>query len=202
MASSDGGRCCVCGTSTSQRCSACSAAGFSLFFCSREHQKLVYFAHKKVCGKNAKPFRFPPLSLEEAAEAKSGLHDRYLAKDRQTCIADQVQRAVHCSVEAVPAIIDSLAQDISDAFATGLVCSVRSSLASRRGYILAQQEVFAGVADPQGRSQFLNPLTRLSAFALRVASCFAHHSGHSVYFPVEEDWYIELLHHHLIFSAI
>ncbi|GAA5889086.1 hypothetical protein JCM6882_009738 [Rhodosporidiobolus microsporus] len=66
------GHCCVCGRDTTTRCSACLEAGIDLFFCSREHQKLVYFAHKKVCGKNAKPFRFPPLSWAEAGEAEAG----------------------------------------------------------------------------------------------------------------------------------
>ncbi|GAA5911850.1 hypothetical protein JCM6882_005217 [Rhodosporidiobolus microsporus] len=69
MAPNTDGFCCVCGTPTEKRCSGCGTAGFDLFFCSREHQKLVYFEHKKVCGPNAKPFRFPPLSATEVEEA-------------------------------------------------------------------------------------------------------------------------------------
>ncbi|GAA5855895.1 hypothetical protein JCM9279_001163 [Rhodotorula babjevae] len=42
--------CEVCGVLTTQKCSACESAGISLFFCSRDHQKLVWPAHKLVCG--------------------------------------------------------------------------------------------------------------------------------------------------------
>ncbi|GAA5853783.1 hypothetical protein JCM8547_007447 [Rhodosporidiobolus lusitaniae] len=66
------GPCCVCGTTTTQRCGACQEAGFDLFFCSKEHQKWVWFALKRVCGKNAKPFTFPPLTIEEAKQLKAG----------------------------------------------------------------------------------------------------------------------------------
>ncbi|GAA5889072.1 hypothetical protein JCM6882_009734 [Rhodosporidiobolus microsporus] len=69
------GYCCVCGTETEQGCSACAEAGVDLFFCSREHQKLVYFAHKKVCGAKAKPFYFPPLSWPEAWDAAASNFD-------------------------------------------------------------------------------------------------------------------------------
>jgi hypothetical protein len=41
MADSTTGACCICGAETTQRCSSRSEKGFDLFFCSREHQKLV-----------------------------------------------------------------------------------------------------------------------------------------------------------------
>ncbi|GAA6055374.1 hypothetical protein NBRC10513_006314 [Rhodotorula toruloides] len=44
------GECLVCGTETKNRCSACTKAGLDLFFCSPEHQKLVWSPHKLVCG--------------------------------------------------------------------------------------------------------------------------------------------------------
>ncbi|GAA5853789.1 hypothetical protein JCM8547_007450 [Rhodosporidiobolus lusitaniae] len=56
--------CCVCGATTSQRCGACGKAGFSLFFCSNEHQKLGWFAHKRVCGEKAKALHLSPAHLE------------------------------------------------------------------------------------------------------------------------------------------
>ncbi|GAA5853837.1 hypothetical protein JCM8547_007468 [Rhodosporidiobolus lusitaniae] len=68
---SDERPCYVCGVITTQRCWACQGAGFDLFFCSREHQKLVWFAHKRVCGENAKPFRFPLLSPDDFDQAKA-----------------------------------------------------------------------------------------------------------------------------------
>jgi hypothetical protein len=41
MESTEAGPCCVCGATTTQRCSSCLAHGFSLFVCGKEHQKLV-----------------------------------------------------------------------------------------------------------------------------------------------------------------
>ncbi|GAA6055418.1 hypothetical protein NBRC10513_006338 [Rhodotorula toruloides] len=59
------GECLVCGTETKNRCSRCLEAGLDLFFCSPEHQKLVWFGHKLVCGENAFPFVLPLLSADE-----------------------------------------------------------------------------------------------------------------------------------------
>ncbi|GAA6032958.1 hypothetical protein JCM8097_000066 [Rhodosporidiobolus ruineniae] len=70
MSTTDKDECCVCGKETAQRCSACSKAGFSLFFCSKECQKLVGFAHKTFCGPNSKPFTFPPLQADEAEDLR------------------------------------------------------------------------------------------------------------------------------------
>ncbi|GAA5905043.1 hypothetical protein JCM6882_002426 [Rhodosporidiobolus microsporus] len=69
MSSSTVDKCCVCAKPTTTRCGACQAAGVDVFFCSKEHQKLVYFAHKQVCGERANPFLWPDLSKEEAEEA-------------------------------------------------------------------------------------------------------------------------------------
>jgi len=93
MASSESGACLVCGIETKQRCSNCDKAGINLWFCSREHQKLVrlsssvarrspaqqgpdvflpqvYFAHKLFCGPGkANPLTWPLLSEAEADQA-------------------------------------------------------------------------------------------------------------------------------------
>ncbi|GAA5885778.1 hypothetical protein JCM6882_007561 [Rhodosporidiobolus microsporus] len=45
--------CCVCGEKTKRRCGACEQHGFNLFFCSREHQKLIWPTHKRFCGPNS-----------------------------------------------------------------------------------------------------------------------------------------------------
>ncbi|GAA6020793.1 hypothetical protein JCM10207_001659 [Rhodosporidiobolus poonsookiae] len=50
------GDCRVCGAETTKRCGACQSAGVDLFFCSREHQKLVWKTHGKVCGASSNPF--------------------------------------------------------------------------------------------------------------------------------------------------
>ncbi|GAA6027650.1 hypothetical protein JCM8097_007965 [Rhodosporidiobolus ruineniae] len=70
--------CCVCGKDTSTRCSACAKVGIDLFFCSPEHQKLVWKgAHSEVCGSKAHPFLYPDMTAFEAHQvvqlAKRGL---------------------------------------------------------------------------------------------------------------------------------
>ncbi|GAA5975761.1 hypothetical protein JCM5350_000723 [Sporobolomyces pararoseus] len=55
-----GGHCVVCGKETHLRCEACSRFGTDfMYFCGEEHQKLIWFLHKKVCGTRSNPFVFP-----------------------------------------------------------------------------------------------------------------------------------------------
>ncbi|BGP69992.1 hypothetical protein NBRC10513v2_003345 [Rhodotorula toruloides] len=42
------GACLVCGKETSTLCSKCAKAGHDLFFCSPEHQKLVWAEHRRM----------------------------------------------------------------------------------------------------------------------------------------------------------
>ncbi|GAA6041127.1 hypothetical protein JCM8097_004129 [Rhodosporidiobolus ruineniae] len=64
-------KCWVCGKDAVNRCSACSKAGLEIFFCSSEHQRMVWPIHRKVCGPGkANPFFLPPLTADEAVEAK------------------------------------------------------------------------------------------------------------------------------------
>ncbi|GAA5884104.1 hypothetical protein JCM16303_005919 [Sporobolomyces ruberrimus] len=70
--SSTSGDCAVCGNSCTTRCSACATNGCDwMFFCSTEHQKLVWHTHKRVCGVNAAPFQWPSFTESEAMNAKS-----------------------------------------------------------------------------------------------------------------------------------
>ncbi|GAA6041174.1 hypothetical protein JCM8097_004152 [Rhodosporidiobolus ruineniae] len=63
--------CWICGKEDSERCSACAKAGINIFFCSSEHQRLVWPIHKLFCGPGkANPFTLPPLSPEEAVEVR------------------------------------------------------------------------------------------------------------------------------------
>ncbi|GAA5874526.1 hypothetical protein JCM8547_002185 [Rhodosporidiobolus lusitaniae] len=55
--------CAICPAKTASRCSSCKA----VYFCSREHQKLIWSVHKWTCGNQDEPFSFPPLSTEELA---------------------------------------------------------------------------------------------------------------------------------------
>ncbi|GAA5918609.1 hypothetical protein JCM6882_000832 [Rhodosporidiobolus microsporus] len=53
----------LCGKHTTQRCGACEAS----FFCSVEHQKLLWKCHKHLCGQCPdEPIHFAPLSAHEA----------------------------------------------------------------------------------------------------------------------------------------
>ncbi|BGP41231.1 hypothetical protein JCM10449v2_005206 [Rhodotorula kratochvilovae] len=58
-------RCVICDASTATRCSSCAAHGFDLFFCSKEHQKLVWKTHRDVCGVKSNPFMPPDVPHEE-----------------------------------------------------------------------------------------------------------------------------------------
>ncbi|BGP41232.1 hypothetical protein JCM10449v2_005207 [Rhodotorula kratochvilovae] len=63
-------RCSVCDSHNSRRCGSCAAAGFDIFFCSPEHQKLVWKTHREVCGARSSPFMPPGLSPEEDAKLR------------------------------------------------------------------------------------------------------------------------------------
>ncbi|GAA5874103.1 hypothetical protein JCM8547_004828 [Rhodosporidiobolus lusitaniae] len=91
---------CVCGMATTQRCGAFQEAGFDLFFCSREHQKLVWFAHKRVCGSNAKPFRFPALTNAEAARLQEGKFE--LGTDTHDNVISAMAKGLNIAPSQVP----------------------------------------------------------------------------------------------------
>ncbi|GAA5965810.1 hypothetical protein JCM3765_001190 [Sporobolomyces pararoseus] len=57
------GKCVVCGKETYLRCEACSRFGTDwMFFCSVEHQRLIWKVHRSVCGPRSNPFQWPRLS--------------------------------------------------------------------------------------------------------------------------------------------
>ncbi|KAL7341527.1 hypothetical protein BJY59DRAFT_725049 [Rhodotorula toruloides] len=64
-------KCCVCGEATDKRCGPCGKNGIDLFFCSPEHQKLVWKYHKQICGPNANPIRPPALSNDEVIKLRA-----------------------------------------------------------------------------------------------------------------------------------
>ncbi|GAA5950636.1 hypothetical protein JCM3765_000558 [Sporobolomyces pararoseus] len=71
------GQCVVCGKESVKGCSSCKAVGLNwMYFCSVEHQKLIWKSHKFVCGKN--PFEFPPLSAKEVEQIWEARHDTSL----------------------------------------------------------------------------------------------------------------------------
>ncbi|GAA6027707.1 hypothetical protein JCM8097_007992 [Rhodosporidiobolus ruineniae] len=71
MASSNTPKCCVCGQPAASRCSSCGKVGVDQFYCSVEHQRLVYPTHKLVCGAKSKPFLHPSLREDERRQLQA-----------------------------------------------------------------------------------------------------------------------------------
>ncbi|GAA6062906.1 hypothetical protein JCM10212_004355 [Sporobolomyces blumeae] len=66
---SPSGECVVCGEPTTKRRSACAAHGTNyMWFCSQEHQKLVWKVHRQVCGERSNPFLWPDFTDKEFDE--------------------------------------------------------------------------------------------------------------------------------------
>ncbi|GAA5908058.1 hypothetical protein JCM8208_003674 [Rhodotorula glutinis] len=63
--------CAVCGAPASDCCSSCAKYGSRLSFCSRDHFKLIWKAHRDVCGLNSKPFMPPDLSDADVETVRS-----------------------------------------------------------------------------------------------------------------------------------
>ncbi|GAA5889035.1 hypothetical protein JCM6882_009723 [Rhodosporidiobolus microsporus] len=190
MASNNNGQCCVCGTSTAQRCSACSTAGLDLFFCSREHQKLVYFAHKQFCGDKAKPFRFPPLSPAEATEGA--------AVWSSSSALDELGEDSQKDLPAVMAVLQQ-PNPTAGPKAASVLCWLRRQISISQQCRLAR-------TDPDNvhaRFTAVDALPTLSSFASRLAERLnelgrAENEG----FPLDEGWYIALMHQALVFAAL
>ncbi|GAA5993211.1 hypothetical protein JCM5350_005035 [Sporobolomyces pararoseus] len=68
------GECVVCGKLCSKGCSSCKKAGLDwMYFCSVDHQRLIWRVHRFVCGKN--PFEWPPLTDAEVEEVRELKND-------------------------------------------------------------------------------------------------------------------------------
>ncbi|GAA5893917.1 hypothetical protein JCM6882_003127 [Rhodosporidiobolus microsporus] len=57
----ESGECAICAAPTSKLCGRCER----VFFCSADHQKLLWPSHKWLCGKDLSTFSFPPLNAVE-----------------------------------------------------------------------------------------------------------------------------------------
>ncbi|GAA6051787.1 Proteophosphoglycan 5 [Rhodotorula toruloides] len=87
MSTEEPSKCCVCGEGTTKRCQACAKHGIHLFFCSPEHQKLVWKHHKQVCGPNAHPLSPPACSDDELRDLLAhGRHPRALPAGTLGCV--------------------------------------------------------------------------------------------------------------------
>ncbi|GAA6014037.1 hypothetical protein JCM10207_000215 [Rhodosporidiobolus poonsookiae] len=137
MPSTETHRCCVCAIETENRCAACSAVGTDLFFCSKEHQKLVWKVHKRFCGKGG--FDLPLLEPEEAELAKkiAFTHRTDAGATLGSVLLDGKQRNAETERwvrEAIDAVTTSRKEDTYDAESDRLLVStVRASLLSVPG---------------------------------------------------------------------
>ncbi|BGP19286.1 hypothetical protein JCM10213_008195 [Rhodosporidiobolus nylandii] len=216
MSSKPSGECCVCGKPTSQRCSACSAVGVDLFFCGGEHQKLVWFAHKRVCGSGkAKPFHFPPLSQKEAAMAVDMLEQtvEVMLMERETSIAKEMRALLNpptdTSLGNLKAILVGLAKPppqldaIAAAGRACMLCTVRRMLYEHveHGHPKTPTQRDASILNAE------HPNLALGHFAAVLAEYLFRQSGAPQLrvmsaFAIDQNWYIRLMHHAVIVAAL
>ncbi|KPV75227.1 uncharacterized protein RHOBADRAFT_43716 [Rhodotorula graminis WP1] len=107
--------CLVCCTKTKNRCSKCAEAGIDLFFCSPDHQKLVWNVHKRVCGPGkSNPFLWPLLSDDELPEMLAHMNETtgYLVGCEPECntVAKALQHDFALPPDSVTLLITSCAQ--------------------------------------------------------------------------------------------
>ncbi|GAA6010655.1 hypothetical protein JCM10207_007787 [Rhodosporidiobolus poonsookiae] len=98
------GECLMCGAESNQRCSACGAAELDLFFCSTEHQKLLWPVHRDVCGAQSNPFQWPPLSKEEVEDAVEHMHVR--PKHKPVTLCEYIVQISGCTKDDVPSFLE------------------------------------------------------------------------------------------------
>ncbi|BGP21066.1 hypothetical protein JCM10213_007584 [Rhodosporidiobolus nylandii] len=130
MDSQTTGECAVCGTRTDQRCSGCKGDS-PLFFCSREHQKLLWRTHKVLCGRDPDYFFLPPLNEAELADFRLAKEHPYSEGKNFLETHQEELAALFPDWEAVEALVtrtDGLGMRHS--LADALVLSAREHLNS------------------------------------------------------------------------
>ncbi|BGP31702.1 hypothetical protein JCM10296v2_003476 [Rhodotorula toruloides] len=157
-------RCAVCGTSTENRCSRCSEAGGPiLFFCSPEHQKLVWHNHKRVCRDRSAAFVAPPLSDEESGHYRSVADIKFPQSkppELRTTFAEAVERSFR---ENVPSgcfdrmvAVSCTTAELAGVWKQTLLTRIRANIAFL-------------VADPMGESSKAPPAGSSTAWEFVAA---------------------------------
>ncbi|GAA5903823.1 hypothetical protein JCM8208_006589 [Rhodotorula glutinis] len=110
---SDEQPCEVCGAPTRRCCAACQAAGLAIFFCSKDHQKLVWPVHKPVCGPGkAFPMVVMPLTDLELNAARVRLdHVAFVDQPIRTTLRTELRKTAGKAAELV---LDDLGGDVYD----------------------------------------------------------------------------------------
>ncbi|GAA6024079.1 hypothetical protein JCM10207_009302 [Rhodosporidiobolus poonsookiae] len=183
-------RCCVCAVETANRCAACAAVGTDLFFCSKEHQKLVWNVHKRFCGKAG--FEHPLLQPEEAERAKEiGFT---LSFENGLTLASMLlgNRPSSSATKALfKRRIDSLTVN-SGSTSRGAHASTQDRSLARDVRCLLQ-------ADPSPPARFRSlhpPLAYLQAVENHLVSALQGDS------PASRPWYLPLMHQFAIVLAV
>ncbi|BGO91256.1 hypothetical protein NBRC10512_008252 [Rhodotorula toruloides] len=130
-------RCAVCGTSTENRCSGCSKAGGpTIFFCSPDHQKLVWHNHKRVCRDKSAAFVAPPLSDVEYQHYRQVADIKFphaKPPELRMTIAESVEKAL--ADRKLPkdferfVAISRTAEDLADSWKQMLLARIRADTA-------------------------------------------------------------------------
>ncbi|BGP20640.1 hypothetical protein JCM10213v2_008803 [Rhodosporidiobolus nylandii] len=175
-----------------------------MFYCSPEHQKLLWFVHKRVCGPSAqKPhFRFPPLTATEARLAKENLHAPWAPPNRQITLAKVLLNLLKSpSPVDLPALIDGLTTSGTSAYGpertAELTCYVRDAVFQD----FAPPD-FSSVPPGEVPAEVYEPITGLSNFAAGFALSLPPHPAGLPRFYVREAWYTQLMHRMLTYHAL
>ncbi|GAA6023540.1 hypothetical protein JCM10207_005709 [Rhodosporidiobolus poonsookiae] len=205
MADQPAGECSVCGEPTAQRCSGCGKAGIDVFFCCRDHQKLVWPAHRRVCGKS--PFQFPPLTPFEVEQAD------YWQRRKGIVVNLSLGIFLH---NWLPGKVDyknpflpiSFFQELgeggksphSPTNTAAMLCTIRTYL---RDALYAANDPDSPDVDPEcGLHRYLlNPLGTCSTFVSHLNAVIEDGRNNAVY-PVDEPWFVLLMHHLIIYGAV
>ncbi|GAA5938590.1 hypothetical protein JCM3775_002166 [Rhodotorula graminis] len=131
--------CLVCGIRTENRCSSCAKAGIDLFFCSPDHQKLMWKWHRRVCGPGkANPFIWPLLSQLEADEIIEHMHESTgtFAEPGPgpSTVAEGVQYSLRLSPEKLAYIVPKVTEGAPMSIWDGHLAAQQTVLACVRAY--------------------------------------------------------------------
>ncbi|GJN88901.1 hypothetical protein Rhopal_001872-T1 [Rhodotorula paludigena] len=104
--------CAVCAAPTKNCCSKCKASGINLFFCSAEHQKTAWSAHKRVCG--VSPYPIEEVSPAEINWLKANRNKGFSPDGGQTKTGEWFEKKTGMSFEEVVKHLPGSVYDISE----------------------------------------------------------------------------------------
>ncbi|BGP15805.1 hypothetical protein JCM10213_005713 [Rhodosporidiobolus nylandii] len=124
--------CSVCGQPATSRCQRCAGASIGTSYCSREHQRLVWFMHKRICGR--RPVSLPPLSPDEAKEVKEKLAVPLVPGMHATSIEGVLQRRYPLCSAQIRVLVESVTEGSPAPSKPNLLfvstCTIRNCLAA------------------------------------------------------------------------